>query len=152
MKRRLWISGGLALLVCGCGSAVGVGGRDADNLASIRIQTNSTRAVRSAVLDVFKQEGFTVDSQTSQSITFSQRGGRNAEIMWSTINNPNPVMIRATVTWRPDGAGWVWVGCTVQVTQQSTAFGETARQPRVVGMTAYNGLLRRVKRQVEGGR
>lgn len=152
MKRRTWISGGLALLVAGCGPAVGVGGRGANDLASTRIRTTSTGAVRSAVLEVFKEEGFTVVSRSSQSITFTIPGGRRAEIMWSTINNPNPVMIRATVTWRPDGPGWVWVGCQVQVTQENTAFGETVRQPRLVGMSAYNELLRRVRRRVEQGR
>ncbi len=152
MKRRAWISGCLALVVAGCGPAVGVGGRGANDLASTRIRTNSLTSVRSAVLEVFKEEGFTVVSRSAQSATFTIPGGRRAEIMWTTINNPNPVMIRATVTWRPDGAGWVWVGCQVQVTQQNTAFGETVRQPRLVGMSAYNDLLRRVRRRVEEGR
>jgi hypothetical protein len=152
MKRRSWISGGLALLVAGCGPAVGVGGRGANDLASTRIRTSSTSAVRSAVLEVFKEEGFTVVSRSSESVVFTIPGGRRAEIMWSTISNPNPVMIRATVTWRPDGPNRVWVGCQVQVTQKNTAFGETVRQPRLVGMSAYNDLLRRVRRRVEEGR
>lgn len=151
MKRRSWISGGLAILLAGCGPAVGVGGRGANDLASTRIRTTSSRAVESAVLEVFRAEGFTVVSRSSQSIVFTIPGGRRSEIMWSTINNPNPVMIRATVTWRPDGAAFYWVGCQVQVTQKNTAFGETVRQPRLVGMSAYNDLLRRVRRRVEQG-
>lgn len=151
MKRRTWISGGLAVLLTGCGPAVGVGGRGANDLASIRIRTTSSRAVESAVLEVFRAEGFTVASRLSQSIVFTIPGGRRSEIMWSTINNPNPVMIRATVTWRPDGSAFYWVGCQVQVTQKNTAFGETVRQPRLVGMSAYNDLLRKIRRRVEQG-
>ena len=152
MKRRLWISGGLALLVSGCGAAVGVGGGGADNLASTKVKTSSTDAVRSAVMSVFKAEGFAVLSQSSRSITFSKAGGRSADIMWTTINNPNPVMIRPTVSWRPEGAGEVWVGCEVEIAQQDTSFGETVRQPMLVGKSAYNDLLRKVKQRVEGGR
>lgn len=149
MNRRLWISGVVALLVSGCGSAVGVGGNGMDDLASTKIKTSSTDAVRSAVFDVFKGEGFTVLSQSARAITFSKAGGRSADVMWTTINNPNPVMIRPTVSWRPEGAGVVWVSCQVEVAQQDTAFGETVRQPMLVGKSAYHDLLRKVKQRVE---
>lgn len=141
--------GCVALLVSGCGAAVGVGDSGVDDLASVRIKTSSTGSVRSAVMGVFKGEGFSVLSQSERSVTFTKAGGRSADIMWTTINNPNPVMIRPTVSWRPEGAGVVWVGCQVEVAQQDTSFGETVRQPMLVGKSAYNDLLRKVKQQVE---
>jgi hypothetical protein len=104
------------------------------------------------VLRVFQTQGFAVASQGSQSITFAKNGGRSAEIAWSTINNPNPVMIRPTVSWRPAGTSEYWVGCQVEVTQESTVSGETVRQPLLMGKSAYNGMLRDVKQGVESGR
>jgi hypothetical protein len=151
MKRRLWILGGVALLVAGCGQSMGVSGGRSNDLASTRIQTNSASSVRSAVLSVFKEEGFAVVSESKQSITFSIEGGRRADIMWSTINNPNPVMIQPTVTWRSLGSGEMLVECRVEVTQRMTAFGETSRKPMLAGKTAYNNLLRRVRQRVEKG-
>lgn len=151
MNRRFWIMGAAALFLSGCGAAVGVGS-GVDNLASTNVKTGSTDAVRKAVLDVFGAEGFQVRSQTPQSITFTKRGGRSADIAWKTIGNSNPVMIRPTVTWRPNGTSEVWVGCQVQVAQASSVFGETVREPLAAGKSAYNGLLRKVKKQAEAGR
>lgn len=149
MKRRLWISGGVALLVAGCGQSMGVSGGRSNDLASTRIRTTSSSAVRAAVLSVFKEEGFAVVSESRQSITFSIEGGRRADIMWSSINNPNPVMIQPTVTWRNIGPGEILVECRVEVTQRMTAFGETSRRPMLAGKTAYNNMLRRVRQRVE---
>lgn len=151
MKRRRWISGGVALLVAGCGQSMGVSGGRSSNLASTRIRTTSSSSVRAAVLSVFKEEGFTVLSESKQSITFSIAGGRRADIMWSTINNPNLVMIQPTVTWRNIGPGEILVECSVEVTQRMTAFGETSRKPMLAGKTAYNKMLRRVRQRVETG-
>jgi hypothetical protein len=153
MKSKLWILAAVASLASGCGSAVGVGDSPAvDGLASTQIQTSSLSAVNSAVIAVFKEQGFSPISQSERSVTFSKRGGRSADIMWTTINNPNPVMIHPTVSWRLDGSGKVWVGCRVEVAQKSTAFGETTRQPMLVGKSAYHELLQKVKQQVERGR
>ncbi|MBC8126865.1 MAG: hypothetical protein H8M99_06945 [Gloeobacteraceae cyanobacterium ES-bin-144] len=149
MKRRLWISGVLALLLSACGSSVGVGDNGVDNLASTRVKASSQELLSSAVMGVFQGEGFAVLSRTSQSITFTKQGGRSADVMWKTLGNSNPVMIRPTVSWRPSGAGEYWLGCQVEVAQESTVFGETVRQPMMVGKSAYNDLLRQVKRRVE---
>lgn len=140
---------GLACLtLTACGAAVGVGS-GMDYLAATHVRTTSASAVRSAVLTVFREEGFTLVSRDSESATFVKDGGRGAAIAWSTIDNSNPVLIRPTVTWRESGKGEFWVGCEVQVTQQSTVSGETVRQPLVVGKSAYHGLLQKVKRAVE---
>jgi hypothetical protein len=151
MKRRLWILGGVALWVAGCGQSMGVSGGRSSDLASTRIRTTSSNSVRAAVLAVFKEEGFTVVSESKQSITFSIAGGRRADIMWSTINNPNPVMIQPTVRWRNIGPGEILVECSVEVTQRMTAFGETSRKPMLAGKAAYNNMLRRVRQRVEAG-
>lgn len=140
-----------ALLLSACGAAVGVGGDRATYLATTRIRTDSEAAVRQAVEEVFRADGFAVDSRTGRSISFSKVGGRSAEIAWTTVGNPNPVMIRPTVSWRPDGPGAVWVGVRVEITQQSTAFGETVRRPIMTGRSAYSGLLRQVRVRVERG-
>lgn len=152
MKRSLSILGGVALLIAGCRSSMGVSGDRSNDLASTRIQTSSTSTVRAAVLSVFKEEGFTVVSESKQSITFTIQGGRRADLMWSTINNPNPVMIQPTVRWRSIGSGEMLVECRVEVTQKNTAFGKTTRQPVLTGKNAYNNLLRRVRQRVEQGR
>jgi hypothetical protein len=85
-------------------------------------------------------------------ITFQKRGGRSAEIAWTTIDNPNPVMIRPTVRWRSTGSSEYTVTCQVEVAQQSTVDGEIVREPMMMGKSAYNGMLREVKQRVEGGR
>jgi hypothetical protein len=138
-------------VVSACGAAVGVGSGGVDNLASTRVKTNSSSAVNKAVLAVFQAQGFNVLTQSSQSITFSKPGGRSADLAWSTINNPNPVMIRPTVRWQGAGTAEMSVTCQVEITQQSTAFGEDVRQPFLMGKAAYDGMLRDVKRRVEKG-
>jgi hypothetical protein len=140
------------LVLSGCGAAVGVGGGGVDNLASTRIRTDSPDAIRRAALDVFKAQEFAVHSQGSDTITFSKRGGRSAEIAWTTINNPNPVMIRPTVRWRKTGDSEFMVTCQVEVVQQSTVRGEIVRQPMMMGKSTYNRMLRDVRRRVESGR
>lgn len=101
---------------------------------------------------VFQEQGFAVMSRNSNSITFTKPGGRTADVTWSTLGNPNPVMIRPTVSWQSAGSGQMLVACQVQVAQQSTTFGETVRQPALIGKFAYDGMLRDAKRRVEGGR
>ena len=128
---------------------MGVGNERTDSLASTRVKTNSPAAVQKAVLAVFQEQGFNLLSQTSRSATFSKPGGRSADATWSTIGNPNPVMIRPTVAWRASGDAEMLVTCQVEVAQQSTVFGETVRQPTWLGSSAYNALLKDVKRRVE---
>lgn len=128
---------------------MGVGNERANSLASTRVKTNSSAAVEKAVLAVFQDEGFRVRSQSSRSVTFSKPGGSSAAAAWSTIGNPNPVMIRPTVAWRASGDAEMLVTCQVEVAQQSTVFGETVRQPTWLGSSAYNALLKDVKRRVE---
>lgn len=139
-----------ALVLSACGAAVGVGSGAVDNTASTQVKTQSPAAVRKAVLEVFGAQGFNVRSESANSITFSKIGGRSADIAWSTVGNSNPVKIRPTVTWRPSGRE-MWVGCRVEVAQQSTVYGETVRQPLAMGKAAYNSMLRDVKRKVERG-
>ncbi|WP_193214985.1 hypothetical protein [Luteolibacter marinus] len=150
MNRRYWLLSAASLLLAACGASVGVGG-GVDNLATVEVKTNSMPAVARAVEEVFRAEGFSVISRSEQSLSFTKRGGRSADIAWKTVGNDNPVMIRPTVRWRNDGPGRVWVGCQVEVAQQSDAFGETVREPLAVGKSAYHGLLKQVKQRVERG-
>ena len=83
------------------------------------------------------------------SATFSKVGGPSADATWSTIGNPNPVMIRPYVAWRASSATEMFVTCDVEVAQESTVFGENTRQPTWLGSSAYNSLLKDVKRRVE---
>jgi hypothetical protein len=140
------------LLITGCGAAVGGGGPGVDNLASTRIRTDSSEAIRRTVLVVFEAQGFSVHSEGPESITFNKLGGRTAEIAWTTIGNPNPVMIRPTVRWRRTGNAEFTVTCRVEVVQQSTVRGEIIREPMLMGKSTYSRMLRDVRRQVEGGR
>ena len=128
---------------------MGVGNERTDSLASTRVKTNSPAAVQKAVLAVFQEQGFNLLSQTSRSATFSKPGGRSGDATWSTIGNPNPVMIRPTVAWRASGDTEMFITCQVEVAQQSTVYGETVRQPTWLGSSAYNALLKDVKRRVE---
>jgi len=152
MNRRSWLSWLGCLVLSGCGAAVGVGSGGVDNLASTRIRTDSSDAIRRSVLEVFKADEFSVHSQGPETITFSKRGGRSAEIAWTTISNPNPVMIRPTVRWRKTGNSEFTVTCRVEIVQQSTVSGEIVRQPLMMGTSAYSRMLREVRRQVEAGR
>ena len=139
MNRRSWLSGLGCLVLSGC-------------LASTTIRTTSSDAVRRSVISVFQAQEFSVLSQSPGMITFQKRGGRSAEIAWTTIDNPNPVMIRPTVRWRSTGSSEFTVTCQVEVAQQSTVDGEIVREPMMMGKSAYNGMLRDVKLRVEGGR
>ena len=152
MTRRFWILASAAVLLSACGASVGVGNNGVDHLASTHVRTSSSSAVNRAVSKVFQNDGFAIISRSDRSITFSKVGGRSADITWKTIGNDNPVLIQPTVTWRPEGAGQMWVACSVKVVQQSDSFGSTVRQPILAGKSAYNGLLRKVKQQVESGR
>ncbi len=152
MNRRLWISWLGCLLLTGCGAAVGVGSGGMDKLASTRIRTDSSDAIRRAVLEVFKADEFSVHSQGLETITFSKRGGRSAELAWTTISNPNPVMIRPTVRWRKTGSSEFTVTCRVEIVQESTVRGEIVREPVMMGASAYRRMLRDVRRRVETGR
>ena len=120
-----------------------------DNIASTKVKTSSSSTVNKAVLNVFQGQGFKVISRSSQSITFIKAGGRSTDIAWTTINNPNPVMIRPTVAWRSSGSAEMVLTCQVDVVQKDTSFGETVRQPVLMGKAAYGGMLKDVKRQVE---
>lgn len=151
MKRRYWILSAATLLLSACGSAVGVGSNSVDNLASTRVKTSSNTEVQRAVEAVFRDEGFAVTSRGSGSMSFSKAGGRSADITWKTIGNDNPVMIEPTVSWRPDGPGMMWIGCQVDVVQESNTFGDTVRKPVLMGKSAYHGMLRKVKSRVEAG-
>ena len=152
MNRRLWIVGIGALVLSACGAAVGVGDGAAGSMTSVSVNTSSTKAVRQAVIEVFGEQGFKVRNEATQSITFTKAGGPSADLAWGTLGNSNPVMIRPTVTWRSSGAQTVWVGCQVEVAQQSTVFGETVRQPLAVGKAAYRSMLGQVKKRAEGNR
>lgn len=152
MNRRSWLAGLGILLLSGCGAAVGGGGPGVDNLASTRIRTDSSGAIRKSVLAVFEARGFSVHSEGPESITFNKLGGRTAEIAWTTIGNPNPVMIRPTVRWRRTGNSEFTVTCRVEVVQQSTVRGEIIREPMIMGKSTYSRMLRDVRRQVEGSR
>lgn len=151
MNRRLCFLWLCCLVLSGCGAAVGVGGGGVDNLATTRIRTDSSDSIRRAVITVFKADEFSVHSQGADSITFIKRGGRSADIAWTTVNNPNPVMIRPTVRWRKTGDSLFTVTCRVEIVQQSTVRGEIVREPMVMGTSAYNGMLRQVRRKVESG-
>lgn len=123
-----------------------------DNLAATTIRTTSSESVRRSVLAVFQAQGFSVLSQAPEIITFSKRGSRSDEMAWTTINNPNPVMIRPTVRWRSTGGSEFTVTCRVEVAQESTIDGETVREPKMMGKSTYNKMLGEVKQRVEGGR
>jgi len=151
MKHFSSILAAAIVSLTGCGSSVGVGNNGVNNLASTRIKTTSSSAVRQATEIVFRNEGFDVISNSGNSISFSKVGGRSADIAWKTIGNDNPVLIQPTVTWHLDGSSKTWVGCSVEVVQRSTAFGNTVRQPVLAGKAAYSGLLSKVKQRVEKG-
>jgi hypothetical protein len=61
-------------------------------------------------------------------------------------------MIRPTVRWRQTGNSEFTVTCRVEIVQQSTVRGEIVREPMMMGTSAYNRMLRQVRRQVESGR
>lgn len=145
------MAGLLCLGLSACGAAVGVGGGGVDNLASTKVKTASSDGVRRAVLAAFQADGFSVLSQSPGLITFQKQGGRSAEIAWTTIDNPNPVMIRPTVRWRSTGSSEFTVTCQVEISQLSTVSGETVREPMMMGKSAYNSLLRDVKARAEAG-
>jgi len=137
------------MLLSACGSAVGVGGNEGA-LVSTTVTRNATDArIREAAVSVFTRDGFSRAGDATGSVSFVKQGGRSAEVAWKTLGNDNPVMIRPTVRWRLLGGGEAKLMCDVEITQASTAYGETARQPLLAGKSAYSGLLRQVKSRVE---
>jgi hypothetical protein len=154
MNSRFAILGFASLVLVGCGAAVGAGGGGGgvSNLASVRVKSTSSELVQQAVFNVFTGDGFEVISSEGQSYAFSKQGGRSADIMWSTMANPNPVMIHPTVKWQPSGSDEILVTCQVQIIQQSTVQGSVVRQPLLMGKSAYNKLLKDVRNRAEGKR
>ncbi|MCH7224831.1 hypothetical protein [Haloferula sp. A504] len=149
---RYQLLGLTCLLLAGCGGAVGVGGPGSDSLAKVTVKQASPASIRPATVAVFREQGFSVRSETSSSVTFEKVGGRQAEIAWKTVGNPNPVIIRPTVSWSPMGADQVRLMCDVEIAQESTVYGETVRQPMLAGKSSYSGLLKEIKRRVESQR
>lgn len=139
------------LLLAACGAAVGVGGPGHDSLAKVTVHRATPASIRSVTIAVFREQGFSVMSQAANSIRFEKEGGRSAEIAWKTVGNSNPVMIRPTVSWSPTGTDQLCLMCDVEVAQESTVYGETTRQPMLMGKSAYSGLLEEIKRRVEKG-
>jgi hypothetical protein len=93
-----------------------------------------------------------VISSEGESYVFSKKGGRSADIMWTTMANPNPVMIRPIVKWQPSGFDEILVTCQVQIVQQSNVQGSVVRQPLLMGKSAYGKLLKDVRNRAEGKR
>ena len=65
-----------------------------------------------------------------------------------TVIEKNPVYIRPTVDIVPMSSGFR-LGCRVFVTQQSTAFGETVRQPLAAGRAGYQRMLNDIRKRAE---
>lgn len=146
MNRSFWFSSMACLALTSCGATVA---GEAPPLASAKVSTHSSAAIEKAVLWAFREKGFRVSSRGPQTIGFVKSGGRGAEWAWSTIDNPNPVTIHPTVSWQRTGDGEFRVVCQVDIAQQSTAFGETTRQPQILGKLTYYRLLQEVKQDVE---
>lgn len=134
-----------------CGSATGVGSPRAGEFAAVMVRSDNEPIVRQAIRAVFTDAGFQYDVSTASSLEFRKRGNRSAEIAWTTINNPNPVWIRPSVGISRTGDGFR-LTCDVYVTQASTTWGETVRQPLLAGRSGYQRLLNDVRKRVEKGR
>lgn len=145
--KQIWILIAFSLLSVGCRSMMGVG--NGSSLASVTVRNASIEDVRASTYQVFREDGFDKFSEAPGSMSFAKRGGRSSEIAWKTVGNSNPVMIRPTVRWRQVGDEEIRLSCSVEVTQASTAFGETVREPMLAGKSAYRGMLNDVRRRAE---
>ena len=147
--KQIWVLIVAAMLFSGCRSMMGVG--NGNSLAVVTVKKSSMEKVRAATLEVFREDGFAKASETAASMSFAKQGGRSAEIAWKTVGNSNPIIIRPTVRWSQAGGGEIRVSCNVEVTQASTVYGETVREPVLAGKGAYRSLLKEVKRRAEAG-
>lgn len=135
-------------LLTSCGSAVGLGSDTSGNYASTKIKSSNQSLIRSSTVAVFQEAGFTAARSPGSTLFFEKVGSRSAQIAWGDNFNDNPVIISPEVQITPRGAETVLV-CNVYMVQQSTVYGENAKQPHLVGKSGYERLLSKIRKRVE---
>jgi hypothetical protein len=139
---------GLTLFFASCGrSAVGLGGPP-DSLTSIQVNSTDLARTQQVTRQVFAGEGFQEIDSSASTISFAKQGDRAARLAWGGWGDE--VMIKPEVSIRRAGSG-IRLDCDLFIATVSEAFGETSRRkPWRAGRSAYHGVLKEIKKRVEG--
>ena len=138
-------------LLTGCGSTVGVGG-GSGSLASTTIKNSSRNSVNEAVKATFREEGFTLIHEGSNSFKFRKWGGRSTEIIYGTWFTDG-VAIEPEVLVFDKGSGTFSVHCDVYMREhQGREVLDANYRLKASGKAAYSGLMRKIRKRAEGRR
>jgi len=141
---------GIASLTLGtsCRGTVGIGSTS-NAFASTQINNSSRSSVESAIRSVFREDGFSLVSQSGNTLQFQKWGGRSTEVVYGTWFTDG-VAIEPEVEIVVLGDGNYAVLCDVYMREHGSSLMKANYRLLASGKLAYNGMLKKVKKRAEG--
>lgn len=141
---------GIASLTLGtsCRSTVGIGS-SSNAFASTQINNSSRGSVESAIRSVFREDGFSLISQSGNTFYFQKWGGRSTEVVYGTWFTDG-VAVEPEVEIVTLGNGNYAVLCDVYMREHDSSLMKANHRLVASGKLAYNGMMKKVKKRAEG--
>jgi hypothetical protein len=148
-----WTLSGLAataaMMLAGCGTTAGVGG-GAGSFVSTSISNSTPERVDEAVKAVFLGDGFQLVRQNGNFYHFRKWGGTSTEIMFGSWFTEGVAAEPELVVFNKGGGSFM-LHCDVYMREHSgSELLDANHKLRLTGKSAYNSLLRKVKKRAEG--
>ena len=131
-----------------CRGTVGIGS-SSNAFASTEIHHSSRSKVDSAIRSVFREDGFSLVSQTGNTYQFQKWGGRSTEIVYGTWFTDG-VAVEPEVELVELGNGAYAVLCDVYMREHGSSLMKANHRLVASGKIAYNGMMKKVKKRAEG--
>ncbi|MFC5050840.1 hypothetical protein ACFPK9_09455 [Rubritalea spongiae] len=133
-----------------CSSTVGLGGAGSSSFASTTIQNTTRARVDSAILQSFRQEGFSLINQTANGFNFQKWGGTSAQVVYGSWFSDG-VAVEPQVQVVDIGGGNYTVLCDVYMREHNgNELLDANYKLLASGKLAYHNLLKKIKKQAEG--
>ncbi|MFT5882288.1 MAG: hypothetical protein ACI9FG_000789 [Crocinitomicaceae bacterium] len=131
-----------------CRGTVGIGSTS-NAFASTQINNSSRSIVESAIRSVFREDGFSLVSQSGNTFQFQKWGGRSTEVVYGTWFTDG-VAVEPEVEMVVLGDGNYAVLCDVYMREHGSSLNNANHRLLASGKLAYNGMMRKVKKRAEG--
>jgi hypothetical protein len=131
-----------------CRGTVGIGS-SSNAFASTEIHNSSRSSVDSAIRSVFREDGFSLVSQSGNTYQFQKWGGRSTEIVYGTWFTEG-VAVEPEVEIVVLGNGSYAVLCDVYMREHGSSLMKANHRLVASGKIAYNGMMKKVKKRAEG--
>ncbi|MGJ8672868.1 hypothetical protein [Rubritalea sp.] len=133
-----------------CASSVGLGGAGSSAFASTTITNTSRARVDAAILQGFREEGFSLINQSAHGFNFQKWGGTSAQVVYGSWFSDG-VAAEPQIQVVDIGGGNYTVLCDVYMREHNGSELMDANYKLLAnGKLAYNSLLRKIKKQAEG--